>query len=443
MFRIILSFILLTAAVSGQQKNVVHLSWDNVVGKSLDQNLSLRSLMLDYDAQNLEVWRAYSNFLPTLQYTGIAIHNLELPVLVFMGQRFQIGTNYAFQHSLDLNLPLFTGGSRFFNISAQQDLRKSLSEELKGAEQQTVLDALQAFFGILLADSLVTSARQAVEVAEVNMKQVEVFHAEGTATQLDLQRARAQYYSVIPQLETAESNRLLAHQRLKMLLDMPLEDSLVISDELTVKDFLDELKTADLDELKDISEENNASLKAVKHRLNAVETGERLSLSQFSPVISISGSLQHQAFSDDSKVAWKDYIRSKALTLSVMWPLFEGGRRVIDYQLAKIRTEQMELLVKQSETGVSIEVEQNFYRYNEAVKSLKSLEEAMKQSKESLRISNLLYAEGMSTQLDVLNAQLFYNSSQAQYLQGVYNYNINQLSLLKSVGRLNKIWNSK
>jgi outer membrane protein TolC len=101
----------------------------------------------------------------------------------------------------------------------------------------------------------------------------------------------------------------------------------------------------------------------------------------------------------------------------------------------------MSLLLRQTETQVLFEVEQNYYGLNESDKSLRSLEEAMKQSKESLRLSNLLYSEGMSTQLDVLNAQLLYNNSRVQYLQGIYNYNVTQLQLLKSIGKLNTIWN--
>jgi outer membrane protein len=438
---LIVSVLFISSALYGQQKNIVHLSWNDVVGKSLEQNLSLKSKLLEYDTQELEVWRSYSNFLPTLRYQGVAVNNLELPVLVFMGQQFVLGTNYTFQHSLDLTLPLFTGGSRFFNIRAQNSLRKSLSEELKGEEANTVLEALQSYFGIILADSLTNSAREAVEVAEANLKQVELFYNEGTATELDLQRAKAQYYSVVPQFETAESNRLLSHQRLKMILDMSSEDSLVIADSLTIKDFLSALKDADLAEYQNISYENRSELKALNHRLDAAGEGENLALSQFAPSLAITGSLQQQAFSDDARVSWNDYTRSKAITLSLTWPLFDGGRRIIDYQLAKIRTDQMDIMVKQSRTGISLEVEERFYRFNESVKTLRSLEEAMKQSRESLRLSNLLYAEGMSTQLEVLNAQLLYNNSLAQYLQGIYNYNINQLSLLKSIGKLNTIWN--
>ena len=71
---------------------------------------------------------------------------------------------------------------------------------------------------------------------------------------------------------------------------------------------------------------------------------------------------------------------------------------------------------------------------------MRSLKDALDQFNESLRISNLLYAQGMSNQLDVLNAQLLYTKSKSDYLQGIYNYNVNQLALLKSVGLLDKIW---
>lgn len=101
----------------------------------------------------------------------------------------------------------------------------------------------------------------------------------------------------------------------------------------------------------------------------------------------------------------------------------------------------MELLQRQTITQVSLEVEQDYYRFNQTVKNLKSLEESMNQSKESLRLSNLLYNEGMSTQLDVLDAQLNYNLSRVEYLTGIYNYNVRQLQLLKSIGKLNTIWN--
>jgi outer membrane protein TolC len=203
---------------------------------------------------------------------------------------------------------------------------------------------------------------------------------------------------------------------------------------------LNQYDEINLTNLKNYGFENKHELIALRHQLDATEEGENLALSSFAPTIALSASVDHQAQLENSKVMWSDYIRSKSIALAVNWPIFEGGSKIIEWQKAKIRTDQMEIALKQFKDQIELG-EQSFYKYKEAQKNLTSLEEALKQAKESMRISNLLYEQGMSTQLDVLNAQLLYINSKKDYQQGVYDYNISQLSLLNSIGKLNTIWN--
>ena len=422
------------------EKRIIYLSWKNVVDISLKDNLALKSKSFDYDMQNLETWKSLSYFLPSLSYQGIAQKNIELPVFVFMGQRFVVGTPYTFQHSLSLSMPIITGGSRWFNYGIQSDIKKSLSEELKGKEEETVLNSLQAYYGIILSEELAKSSEEAVHVAKQNLDQVQMFYDAGTARELDLQRAKAQYSSTLPMLESALSNKTLSAQRLKSLLNIPLTDSLVVVDTLDKKEFLNEYSNISLEDFKLLSKENRNDIKALEYQRDAVIGGERIALGQFGPTVAITAGVDHAAPMDNAKVTWSDYIRSKSVTLLVSWPLFEGGRRILDYQIAKVKSDQMEMLFKQAQYGAELDVEQNYYSFNEASKSLQSLKDALEQYKESLRISNLLYSQGMSNQLDVLNAQLLYTKSKIDYLQGVYRYNVSQLVLLKSVGLLDKIW---
>ncbi len=436
---IFITLLFIWNSLNGQsEKHIIYLSWKNVVDISLKDNLSLKSKLLDYEVQNLETWKSLSTFLPSLTYQGIAQKNIELPVFVFMGQRFVVGTPYNFQHTLSLSLPIYTGGSRWFNFEIQKNIRKSLSEELQGKEEETVLNSMQAYYGIILAGELSKSAEDAATVAKQNLNQVRKFYDAGTATELDLQRAKAQYSSTLPMLESALSNKKLSVQRLKSLLNIPLTDSLVVVDSLDKKEFLNEYSKISLEDFKALSEENRSDIKALKYQHEATKAGEKIVLGQFTPTIALSASVDQMAPLDNYKVQWSDYIRSKSLTLSVTWPLFEGGKKVLDYQIAKIKTDQM--LVKQTQFAVELDIEQSYYNYLEASKSLQSLKDALDQYNESLRISNLLYVQGMSNQLDVLNAQLLYTKSRSDYLQGIYNYNISQLALLKSVGLLNKIW---
>lgn len=439
---IIMVFILVTVGfVTAQSdKNVIYLSWDKVVDISLNDNLTLKSKLLDYEAQNKEEWKAYTSFLPTVTYQATAVKNVELPVFVFMGQQISVGSKYSFQHSLDLTLPVFTGGMRWFNLAAQKNLRKSLSEELKGQEAKTVLGALQSYYGIMLAEELSQTAEEAVKVSKENLDQVEKFYNAGTATELDLQRARAQYYSTLPQMQSASSGRYLAYQRLKTILNISLDDSLSITDSLGSRNFLNEYTTYSLAELKNLAQEGRNDLKSLEFQREATNESSKMSLAQFAPTIAVSANLTQQAQTETSKLMWNDYIRSKSIALSVSWPLFEGGKRILDYQIAEIRNDQMELALSQAKDGASLDVEEKFYNYQNAEKSLNSLQQTMQQSKESLRISTLMYHNGLSTQLDVLNSQLLYTNSKAEYLRGIYNYNISQLELLQSVGLMDKVW---
>ena len=100
----------------------------------------------------------------------------------------------------------------------------------------------------------------------------------------------------------------------------------------------------------------------------------------------------------------------------------------------------MELAFSQFKDQTELAIEQSYYKYIEVKKKLSSLKETLKQAKESLRISNLLYEQGMSTQLDVLNAQLLYTNSKTDYQQGIYDYNVSQLKLMQAIGKLNSIW---
>lgn len=439
---LILLFTLSFIAVNAQsEKQIVYLSMDQVIDQSLSENLSLKSKMLEFDVQNLEVWKSYSTFLPTLSYQGTFVKNVELPVFVFMGQEFTVGTPYTFQHSLSLSLPLFTGGARFFNVSAQNSIKKSLAEELKGKESETVLNAVQSYYGIILAQSFYETAEEAVNAAKENLDQVQKQYDVGSATELDLQRAKAQYFGTLPKLEAAKSSLKLSKQQLKSFLNMPLDDSLVVVDSLSQKSFLNEFDVSNLTDLKNYGFESKHELIALRYQLDATLEGENLALSSFAPTIALSASVDHQAQLENSKVMWSDYIRSKSIALAVNWPIFEGGSKIIEWQKAKIRTDQMEIALKQIKDQTELGIEQSYYKYREAMKNLTSLKEALKQAKESLRISNLLYEQGMSTQLDVLNAQLLYINSKTEFQQGIYDYNVGQLKLLQSIGKLNTIWN--
>src|SRR3989339_2171056 len=120
------------------EKHIIYLSWKNVVDISLEENLDLKLKSLDYEIQGLETWKSLSLFLPSLTYQGIMQRNVELPVFVFMGQKFAVGSPYNFQHSLSLSFPIFTGGSRwvYFFIFKKKKKKNKKKKKKKKKEKK-------------------------------------------------------------------------------------------------------------------------------------------------------------------------------------------------------------------------------------------------------------------------------------------------------------------
>ena len=53
-----------------------------------------------------------------------------------------------------------------------------------------------------------------------------------------------------------------------------------------------------------------------------------------------------------------------------------------------------------------------------------------------------MYKEGVSTQVEVLNAQTAFTNAELSYRKGIFDYNISQLRLLKAIGQLQVLWQS-
>ena len=422
------------------QNQVITLTWEDVVSRSLSDNLSIKSLNMDYNSQNLSKWQALTSFLPSVSYGGVLTKNIELPVMTMMGQTFTIGTKYSYGHSFQLVYPIFTGLARLSNYKLQNSLQKSLKQELEGQKDEVVLNALQAYFGVMLANSLIEVNTEAVAAAKSNLEEVKHFYEVGAASQLDLKRAEANYYSTLPGLESSKNNKKTTLNQLKFILNISLEDSLVILDKLDEKDFLGDNSDLSIENLKSISLDNRSEIKMIEHQSNVVAQQKNLVLAEFAPTVSFVADLSFNAMRDKYEVTWNDYIRSKSIYLNIQWSLFEGGNRALALQKANIEIDKMGILEKQTHDQVLIDVEQNYFNLQVSSNNLVSLKSTFDQATESMRLANLMYKEGMSTQVEVLDAQTFYTQTRASLEQGIYQYNIDQLSLLKSIGKIKSIW---
>jgi outer membrane protein TolC len=415
-----------------QNPRVIELSWEELSGLALEENLSLKMSLLDEAHQNLEVKRAWGGFLPSLDYQW-AWSEDEL-------NKITMPFDNVFIHNLSLSYPLFTGGARYANLRMQQHLRKSLSEELRGTKDAVVMQSLQAYYGVILSSKLVDVYAEARFLAEANLEMVESQKGTGAVTDLALMQARTRYFEILPQLEKAKNDRKLAFRQLKLLLNIAECDSLYISDELELRDFLGGYKNLNLEEFGKLAETNSFEVHQIYSQRKAIEQQRLMAASQYLPQVVFTAGASHYAYSDEWWLKGEEFERYNSLGMAIQLPLFRGGSRYIDYKEAGIAQRKMQFLEELTHDRVRLEAEQAYYSYQETKSNLKSYREALSTAAESLRLANLYYEENLITQTEVLGAQLAYTQNKAAQASGIYDYNISQLNLLRAIGDMQSIW---
>ncbi|MDP8221491.1 MAG: TolC family protein [Candidatus Stygibacter frigidus] len=433
--KLILLILFISGILYGSEVNVIELSWNDVADFARYDNLSLKMTEYDYKTADAEVKKAWGSFLPSLDYQWLWSDDEMTQAQMF------VPVDNMFIHSLNLSYPLFTGGARYANLRMQQHLKRSLAAELKGAESDVVLQSLQAYYGVILAGSLVGVYQEAMELAERNLRQVESLKEAGTATELSVMQARTRYFETIPQLASARNQQKLAENQLKMLLNIALEDSILITETMTEQEFMGQYAKTDLDEYKLLARENRVELEQIKSQSKAIGQQKLLASSQFMPQVVLTASRSFYAYNDNWWISADEFAVYNSVGLVVQMPLFSGGCRWYDFKQADYAQKKMALAVDLTTDQIELEAQQAYYNYADARDNLKSQEEALTTSEESLRLANLYYEEGMVTQTEVLNAQMSYTQNKVALTSGIYNYNTSQLSLLKAIGDLASIWN--
>ncbi len=439
-----LLMVLLEGAIAGAQPQPHVLTWQTAVLRAIGYNPALQIQQIDVQLQRYQTQKTLSLFLPVLQYQNINLRNIELPEFVFkignLEQRFRVGTPYNITHSLQLNWTVFAGGARWWGWRAQRHLQQALTQNAEGKTAETILAVLNAYYSVLLSKQMVVLQKQLLQVAQQQLARARQFAMAGTVTGLDTLQARAQYFTAKSELTAARHRQLLALQNLKLLLNYPPQDSVVLLDSLQIIPVLPPDFPLNPDSLRHMALRMRPELRASAETVAALGNQVKATYGKFAPTIVFNASVDHQAQVETLFPAATDYTRVKRATLTIQFPLLEGARRIIDVQEARARQRQAQIQYQWLQRQLILEVDQAYLAYLEIQQKLPALTIARQQAAEALRQARLLFDEGVVTQLEVLTAQMQLKQTTLRWLQGVFDYNMAQFRLLKATGQLHRMF---
>ena len=461
--------LLLAAAFTAQSGQAQTLGIEEAVRAALGNNRDVLAARLGLEEAREQVSEAWSSVYPTVDFNASYTRNISptvnfLPAAIFdpsagpddyIGVRF--GADNQWSSSVIVEQPLFRP-SIFVALGAAGRFRSLQEESVRGQTQSVVTRVRIAYYQLLLAQEQVRLTDNSVNRVRQSLAETKALNRAGIASEYDVLRLEVELANLEPNLRRAQNAALQATRQIAVELDIADQESIEVRGSLAEMN-LDDLNANSADNREVLSfmggpttpNESVAEVlgSAVELRSDLRQLGlneelrhteMRLEQVQYLPEITLFGNYIISAQDNGSPSFFgrgdgqRAYSRLVGVRFSL--PVFQGFRR-------DARIDQKRALLRQAEAqtrkGIDLatsQVKSLLESTDEAHMRARGQGLAVGQAQRGFEIASAQYREGLSSQLEVTDAEVALRQSEFNYAQAVYDYLVARAQLDEAMGRV-------
>ena len=419
------------------------LSLQEAVEKALEKSPAVSAHRKMLEASTAKQQAAFSGFLPKVGFRESYLRS-DQPVASF-GNLLNQGRFTAqdfdldrlndpdslenFQTKFSVRQPLFTGGKVQNQYRMANREKEAARWDVEGALAEIGFQTIQAYWGFSLAGESVSVAQMAVATAQESLRQIELLHAEGTVVRSDLLSAKVRLADFQDTLVRARGKARLAETALKILVGEGPDGRWEVSS--LVPPGSEEIPGLDSASLFDVAKRKRPDYISLRSRAEAAAAGVRAARGNFLPQFGVEASYEWNAprFSEDLEGSY-------LLGVGLDWSLFEGLRDRASLKEARSNDEAARYRLRSHEDRIRLEIEEAVIAVQTNQESLQVTQERVAHAEENLRIVQQRYREGLTTVVELEQAELALSSSRFQKLQAIHDLRISLAKLRWVTGEL-------
>lgn len=354
---------------------------------------------------------AYVPAYPSLGFTAGYTH-IDPAIQAQLGpQRIEIVAPDNYRVGVAVQQNLLTFGRLEWGAEAAELQRRSAEAELATAQQ-----ALRQETELLYQEAF--AARQGVVVAteslEANRQQLadsEALVEQGVAAPFDVIRSRSEVLEAEAQVLLARKRRDTAALRLAVHLGLPTDRPL----ELAAPPEAPEPPQG-LGEALQRALQERPELRALRYAAEAADARVGLAGAQDNPTLRLTSEYVRQ-----NEVAFtREYQWTTGVQLAVA--LFDGGLTAARVGQAEEAARQVRARMDDAERTVRVEVEATWLDLGTAWQAVRVARQKVRELEEARRLANLRYQNGISTNLERLDAEAAWTGARFGLLQSELDY---------------------
>jgi outer membrane protein len=423
-------------SVSGKELNI---SLAEAVSLALEQNKDVLASNEDLKKAEAQIDEAYGNAYPSLNFTGQYLRNIISPVL------FIPANNPLFKNPEPLKISMTTANSYSAGLSLSQivfsakvntaiqianEYGNYTEKNNTAVKEDVVLNVKKAYYGVLLTQKVVEATKQGLELARANYENLNKLYKQGMASEFDLLRSEVQVANTEPMLSQSQNQVVLAKNALRNLLGVNLNRQINLTDSLALK----EIPMDIVEEESALSLQRNSTLLGMYAYEKILDKNISIQKADYYPTLAAFGNYQYQAQDNGLKFTKYNSYPTFIIGLSLTYNIFNGLQTKYRTEQAVIDRDKLIITTKKLEEGIKIQVDEARLRMIEAKKRVDAQAKSVEQATRAVEIANVRFKNGLSTQLELIDAQVALTRTQINKAQAIYDYLVARADWEKTSG---------
>lgn len=429
-----------TLPVMAQEKTHAF-SVQQAVEYAKKNNVQVKNALLDVQIQEQTNREVTGAAYPQIRSSNSLTYNFKLPVSLvpaefFGGQpgtfeKLAFGVKWGATAGVSLDQLLFDG-QVFVGLQARETLIKFQQKNVEITEELIKANIHKIYYQLVVSKTQIELLDANMDLLTKLQRDTKIMFDNGFAEKLDIDKLSVQ----IANLQTEKTNALTqisnGYLGLKVLMGMPVKDSLVLTDtldEASIREGV--LEAADF---------NYAARKEFQYAELGIKLNEydirRYKLSKL-PTLSLNGyynkNAQRNKFDFFGRGDWFDI---SAFTLNLNIPIFTGF--AANARIAKAKLTLQQSLNRRDALQLDIDNEMQTARNNfsSAIASLSNQRKNMELAEKVYQQTKKKYEVGTGMQTEINQAQTDLKTAQVNYVNSLYNAIIARVDFLKATGKL-------
>jgi len=401
------------------------LTLPQAVSMALAKNPLHKAAAAEMRISTAAIRQARSPLMPKITFTESALRGND-PVYVFGSRLRQQNFTQADFALNQLNTPtpisnfssrfsgqwnLFDGLQSWYGVSRAKYLNQAAEQQLDRTDQELVYQAVQAYYGTLLAQRQVQVAEAGVETAQAIEASSRARVESGMVVESDLLSAQVATAARRQELISAQNELSLARTQLALAVGVSSDALFDPQEALTDRSF----SPPPVAELEAIAIEKRPDLKRIESERSAQAKSVSMAKGAFAPRLNVFGSWQ----TDSPNPGWNGGNNWLA-GAELQFDLFDGDSKRANLAMQKAVQEKATAMRDSFHDQIRLQVRKAYYEYDAAQQQVSVARTAIAQAEESLRINQDRYDGGLSTISDLLRVQEATQRAKVDYWLAVY-----------------------